>query len=329
MTLNVCIIGCGMMGREHAKCWAARADAKILSVFDPIPESRHHLAAEYHATAYDSYEKAIGHAGVQVVSVCTPTCFRRPITCFAAAQGRHVLTEKPLAANLADADAMLAAAQEHKILLSTAFQYRGFSQNQRLRELFAQGLLGAPVYARYVDIREVRPKTAMHRESMNRGPVLDLGVHYVDMMHFLTGAEPTRVFATGSIFGRGRKRLAGINDLAIDTAEVLVNYSGGHVLSVQVGWGMIENSKDFHEEMLLTPNGTVRLRDGQCQVALTGLTERIPLGAFSSQCRIDDMAEAVQGRRKLEVTGADGRRGVRVAMAAFDSIRTGAAVDLG
>ena len=326
--MDVCIIGCGVMGREHAKCWAARPDARVASVFDPLPEARARLAGEYHATAYDSYEKAISHEGVRVISVCTPTCFRRPIVCFAAEHGRHILTEKPLAANIADADAMLAAARQHKVLLSTSFQYRGFSQNQRLRELFRQGVLGAPLYARYVDVREVRPKLAMHRESMNRGPVLDVGVHYFDLLRFLTGAEPLRVFATGTIWGRGRQRLADISDFAIDTAEILVNYTGGHVLSMQVGWGMVEGFKDIHEETLLSPNGTVRIADGRCRVALTGMIDEMEISKVTSQCRIDDMAEAIQGRKELEVTGEDGRRAVLVAMAAFDSIRTGAAVQV-
>ncbi|HEO70223.1 MAG TPA: Gfo/Idh/MocA family oxidoreductase, partial [Candidatus Hydrogenedentes bacterium] len=231
MAVGVCVIGSGDMGGQHARAWQARDDCDVLAVFDPIEERRNALAAEVGATAYETYEDAITHDGVDVVSVCTPTCFHAEIAQCAALQGRHVLCEKPIALNLEDADAMIAAARDNGVLLSISLQCRSFPRNRRMKELISAGAFGSPLFLRYVDVRDVRPKIAMHRRAMNNGPVLDMLCHFVDTARFLTGTEPESVFATGHVFGRDHPRLAEVDDIAIDAAEVQVRFTGGHVLS--------------------------------------------------------------------------------------------------
>ena len=173
--LNVCTIGCGDMGRQHAHAWKAHEDAKVVAVCDIAADPREALASQLQACAYESYRDAIRHPGVDVVSICVPVCLHSEIACFAAGNHKHILCEKPIALTLEQADAMIDAARQHGVLLSVSFQYRAFTRNVKCRQLLREGAFGGPVFFRYTDIREVRPKLAMHRKSMNGGPVIDIG----------------------------------------------------------------------------------------------------------------------------------------------------------
>jgi len=328
MSLHACVIGCGDMGKQHARAWHARPDADLVAVCDPIEERRSALADELGVKAYADCEAAIAQDGVDVVSVCTPTCFHAEIACFALSRGRHVLSEKPLATSIADADAMIRTAREHGVLLSTSFQSRAFPHNARLKALMADGSFGAPLFVRYVDVRDVRRKMAMHRRSMNNGPVLDMACHYFDLMRHFTGAEPISVFATGHVFGQGKPRLAEVDDLAIDAADIQVRYEDGHVLSAFVNWGMPEGCENVASELIVSPTSLARREGDAFKIAIAGKEEVVGTKFMGPEPRIANLAEAIQGKAELEVTGENGRIALRVSLAAFESIETGRAVDL-
>src|SRR5690242_789420 len=102
--LNICVIGCGDLGTQHAKAWKSRPDCRVVSVADPIEERRNKLAELVIAKAYAKNEDAINHSGVDIVSVCIPNTFHSEVTCLAARAGKHVLSEKPIALTLEQAD---------------------------------------------------------------------------------------------------------------------------------------------------------------------------------------------------------------------------------
>lgn len=328
MDIGACVIGSGQMGRVHAEAWQSHPGARVLSVFDTVPTLCEELAATLGATAHASCEEAIRHPGVAAVSICTPTCDHRPVACLAARHGRHVLCEKPLAATVADADAMIDAAREAGVLLSTSFQVRDFPKNVALKRLFDTGVFGGPVFARIGQLAEVRPKTAMHRRSMNNGPVLDMAPHHVDLMRFLTGREPVQVFATGHVFARGKERVAGVADLAIDAAQIQVRYDGGHVLSMLLVWGMPERFPSCADEWFVGPAAAVRVGGNEAELIVGDRAEPFENARGGSTPRIHDLAEAIAGRGTLRVTGEDGRIATAVSVAALESIETGQAVDV-
>lgn len=331
MKLNVAIIGCGDMGRNHATQWKAAEDSHVMAVCDPIQERRERLAESTGAAAYEDFKDAVLHEGVNVVSVCTPVCFHSAISCFAMNHGRHVLCEKPITLTLKQADEMIRAAKRNNVLLSTSLQYRGFARNIRYRQLFREGAFGGPIFVRYMDVREVRPKLAMHRQSMNGGPILDMAGHYFDNMRFLTGGEPVSVSAQGHVFGRGKERLAGIDDFAIDAAEILVRMTGGHVLSVFVNWGMPEGFKGFGEEYIIGPALSARVEGGQVRLRYPDREETFDANAGNppgSSVRINDLAAAIREGRQPEVTGQDGRIALQVSLATLESIETNKVVEL-
>jgi UDP-N-acetylglucosamine 3-dehydrogenase len=316
------------MGRQHAKAWHARADADVVAVFDPIEERCEALAGELGARKFSGWDEAIECEGVDVVSVCTPTCFHSEIARFAASRERHVLTEKPLATSLAEGEAMIRSAQEHDVLLGVSLQYRDFARNRRLKEVVDSGSFGGPLFVRYVDVRDIRPKVAMHRRSMNNGPVLDMACHYFDFMRYLTGAEPVTVFATGHVFGQGKPALEGVDDVAIDAADIQVRFENGHVLSVFVNWGMPNGYENVPGELVTSPTSMARNDGDEFKIVVDGREESVEMKGAGPEGRIANLAEAIQGKEELEITGENGLAALRVSLAAFESIEAGRAVEV-
>lgn len=330
---GIAVIGCGDMGSRHVQQWADRPDARVLAVYDPLPERAARAAEATGATAYPTAEAAILADGVEIVSVCTPVTFHAEHAVFAARHGRHVLSEKPIALTREQAEAMVAAARDAAVQLAVSYQYRALARNRKLREMVAAGEFGGPLFVRYTDLREVRPKLAMHRRSLNGGPLVDMAGHYFDLMRFFTGEEPVSVYAAGHVYGRGTQRLASIpeDDLAIDAATVEVRYGGGHILSAFVNWGMVEGFPGRSEEYFVGPRLTARTTgDGLELTHAEGREEWRPdtKDVYGPAARIADLLDALNTGRAPEVAGEDGIAALRVSLAALESIATGRAVDL-
>lgn len=335
--LGVCIIGCGDMGSKHAAAWAARDDAEVRAVSSPTQARRDALAGKHGAKSYaDAYE-AIADDAVQAVSICTPAGLHAEFAVAALDRGKHVLCEKPLALSLEDADRMIEASERSGALLSTSFQYRGVPRVQAYRQRMRDGSFGGPLLWQYRDIREVRPKIAMHRRSGNGGVVIDMAGHFIDAMRCVTDAEPRRVLASGAPFGRPKPRLASIDDddFALDAAMLQITFDRGHCLQLLLDWGMPEGFPEQRAEYLAGPRLAARVHDESFEKRFE-LIEGDTVEAFDDDeprhaCRVNGLADAIAGRAELEVTGIDGRIGLSVSLAAMASIETGreALIDAG
>lgn len=334
MSLEVAILGCGDLGSKHATAWQACADARVVAVYNRSEERRAAVAEMTGATPYDSFEAAVLHEGVDIVSVCVPNCLHAEMTCFAAQHGRHVLCEKPVALTLEQADRMIETAECNGVILSVAFKRRGIARFVKYREMVAAGEFGGPIFMRFNDVREVRPKLAMHQPEVNGGPIIDMACHLFDVMRFITGCDPVDVFARGHVFGRGTQRLACLGDnLAIDAANIDVGYEGGHHLSMLLCWGMPEGYPEGPEELVVGPHVTARHIESKCRFELQYADRLEQLADSDDEAAIaapvSAMADAILGHRDGPLaTGLDGRTALCVSLAALESIRTGALVRL-
>jgi len=219
------------------------------------------------------------------------------------------------------------------VWLTVGHQYRNWARNVRIKELIDQGALGSPLIARFQAVQEVRPKVAMHRKSMNQGPVLDMVAHWFDLMRHFTGGEIVSVYATGHVFGRGKARLSMIedDDFAIDAAEIQARYEGGHILSIGIIWGMPEDFPGGGHEQIAGPDGLVRSACGEAKAIFgpdDNQQETLPTEDGEPNPRIADLIQAIQTGHKPLVTGVDGREAVRASLAALQSIETNQVVSL-
>ncbi len=150
-----------------------------------------------HAT----YEALLTDPAVEVVYIPLPNTFHARWAMAAAARGKHVLCEKPLATSLTDVQGMVEAAARHRVLLMEAFMWRFHPQHARVRELLAEGVIGEPRLVRVglsfsIDLNQ---SSIRLNPALGSGAIWDIGSYAISVARFLYAAEPTMVAAMARI----------------------------------------------------------------------------------------------------------------------------------
>ncbi len=197
--VKVGIIGAGGIARNHVLAYQRLPDVEIVAVADIVPGKAESFAAEHHIPRYfENYHDLLALDEVQGVSVCTYNQAHRQPTVDALRAGKHVLVEKPLAARLDDAIAMITAANETGKILHTAFWPRFQPELIAARRIVQDGALGEVYYAQLVGggWRRIPGGTFMKRETAGAGPIVDIGCYDLDrFMFMLDSPRPVSVSA--------------------------------------------------------------------------------------------------------------------------------------
>jgi predicted dehydrogenase/aryl-alcohol dehydrogenase-like predicted oxidoreductase len=174
------LVAVGSRTREHADAFGDQFDVPV----------RH-----------GSYEALLADGQVDAVYVATPHPSHAELAIRAAEAGKHVLCEKPLALNHAQAMAMVEAAAEHDVFLMEAFMYRCHPQTARLVELVGSGEIGElrAIRATFGFATRFDPASRLLDRALGGGGILDVGGYCASMARLLAGAEPVEVKAAGRI----------------------------------------------------------------------------------------------------------------------------------
>ena len=143
-------VGCGKVGQIHAQALAALAESELVGVCDVDADRASAFAARHGGRPYTDVAAMLERSGAQAIVIGTPHPLHAAPTIQAAEVGVHVLVEKPMAASLADCDAMLAAARRHSIKLGVISQRRWYEPVVRMRGAIDAGQLGRPVLGTFV-----------------------------------------------------------------------------------------------------------------------------------------------------------------------------------
>jgi UDP-N-acetylglucosamine 3-dehydrogenase len=188
--LRAGVVGLGMMGRNHVRVWDEVIDeADLVAVADPDPAALARATAGRRARGFEDAERMLAEEELDVVSVVAPTSLHLPATLAALRAGANVLVEKPIAATREEAQAMIEAAEAAGRMLTVGHIERFNPAIRELRRRLEAGELG-----RIFQISATRlgPFPARIRDV---GVVVDLAPHDLDVMRFLVGAEPVRIYA--------------------------------------------------------------------------------------------------------------------------------------
>ena len=187
--LQVGIIGCGgIANQKHLPALTGQADKCDLVAFCDIIEERAIKAKEEYGNedskVYVDYKELLKDPEIDVVHVCTPNVAHCPITCDAFAAGKHVMCEKPMAANTEDAQKMIDAWKASGKKFTIGYQNRFREDTQTLKRACEAGDLGEIYHARAHAVRRravppwgVVPTTALQ----GGGPLIDIGTHALDI----------------------------------------------------------------------------------------------------------------------------------------------------
>lgn len=305
--LPVGVIGVGALGRHHARHLASLPDAHLVGVYDLDPERARQVAGEHGVRAFGDLDELL--RAVEAVSVVVPTPQHAAVGLRALEHGVPVLMEKPLAASLQEADALIDAADRAGVQLQVGHIERF---NPAIRA--ATPHLRPP---RYVESQRLAP---WQPRGTDVAVVLDLMIHDLDIiLHLMGGAEASDVRASG----------AAILSAHLDIANARVEFPGGTVANVtasRVARDRIRKLRLFQDDGYLsldlaTGAGTfLRLRDGWRPGTggeLADAVEMIPLAAPEADAlglELASFVHAVQGDREAVVTGREGRAALALAL---------------
>jgi len=323
--LGLAILGCGWIAQRHAA--AARDLRRDLALSFASRDLRH--AERYRKSfggvaAFGSYEAALRAREVDAVVICTPHDRHAEDAVLAAAHGKQILVEKPIARRLEEADRMIQAAKASGVALMVAENFRFMPAFRRVRRYLAEGWVGA-VRQIQISARGIgRPRGwRLDPERMGGGLLIDGGIHYVDLL-LQWGGEVKRLYALSP--PKAFPALGGE-----DTVSFLAELTGGAV-------GFLSNS--------LAAPGMPRIQwstlsgsDGAIFVDHRGriLYVRSRRGRRVHLFRKDwrghaamlrEFVDAVRAGRPPEMDGAEGRRDLAVVLAAYRSLATGRPVEV-
>lgn len=143
--IRVGIIGCGKVGHCHARAYREIPGCELAACCNHRLERAEEFGRAYGIPAFDSVREMIEKAGVEAVSVCTPHPAHAAPAVEAARSGAHILIEKPLAATLADCDAILEAARASGVTGGVISQRRFYPQAARVKKAIEDGKIGRPI----------------------------------------------------------------------------------------------------------------------------------------------------------------------------------------
>jgi predicted dehydrogenase len=188
--LRAGVIGLGMMGRAHVRVWDELVPGvELVAVSDTDPGALQQATEGRAAHPYRDAAAMLASEDLDLVSVVVPTSLHLPTTLAALDAGTHVLVEKPIAATRGEAEQMIDAARRAGRMLSVGHIERF---NPAIRELRRR--LAADELGRIFEIRATRlgPFPARIRDV---GVVVDLAPHDLDVMRYLLGSDPVRLYA--------------------------------------------------------------------------------------------------------------------------------------
>jgi len=231
-TIGIGIIGAGFMGWLHARALAQLAGVRIVAASDPFLKELPELASQRQAVRlFADHRELLGLKEIEAVVIASPEPQHRAAVEDAARAGKHILLEKPIATTLEDAEAIIAAAEKHRVKLMLAHILRYDVRYAQIKAAVEQGVIGRPLvcYARRnATIQEARRlKGRVEVEEY-------ISVHDIDQVLWYFGDRPVKVSAEIAE-GPVMKEL-GVHDYI----WITIRFARGGLAVVETGWGLSE-----------------------------------------------------------------------------------------
>jgi len=230
--IGVAVIGCGFIGVYHARAVLACKNAELVGALSRTDASLEKFAQQIPVPfATTNIEELAAHPGVDAVVIGTPNRFHAPQAIRMLRAGKHVLLEKPMAMNAAEARKIHRTARDHGLRLQIGHNWRYDVEAIYLKEVIRKGTLGKIVKTKGYGIHLNWGPAGWFtkRAEAGGGALIDMGVHAIDTASFLLGdPAPVSVYAKiGTHYGS--------YDVD-DTGVVLVEWEGGAVSLIESGW---------------------------------------------------------------------------------------------
>jgi myo-inositol 2-dehydrogenase/D-chiro-inositol 1-dehydrogenase len=318
------VIGVGAMGRIHARHLASRVPgARLVAVADVDDLAATAVAEELGGQAYERDSDLLTDPAVEAVVIATPRAFHKQLVIDAAAAGKHLFCEKPLASTVEECTAAMAAAETAKVKLQIGFHRRFDASFSEVHDTITAGGVGA-LRTMHMTSRDPEPAAG----NASRSPadlILETSIHDLDMARYLSASEIVEVYAA-PVAAEEAGSLEGVL-LQVRMANGVVATIDNHLHSA---YGYDQRVEAFGTGGMVsigneTPHrATVSSR--------SGVVEPLPLRFFEERydaaytAELAAFARCIAEGSEPAVTGADGRAAVAAALAALRSLEKGTPV---
>ena len=314
--LRVGVVGVGSHGSRHARLYAEVDGARLVGVYDILPERSAAVVRECGTTAFPSLERLLDE--VDAVSVVVPTSAHLEVALVALARGRHLLVEKPMTATTAEAEQLVAAAAAAGVVLQVGHVERF---NRVLRA--AAPYLGTPVY---VESDRVAP---FHPRNLDVAVVQDLMIHDLDLVLWLIREPVVDVRASG----------IAVVSPHIDIATARIEFASGAVANLTASrlardrvrrLRIFQPAGYFSLDLAAGTGEFIRLRPGAVAALTAGTKdllaaiEQVKLKAKDAQplvLELQSFVDTVRTGGAPAVSGRDGLAAVALAARVLGAMR--------
>ena len=353
--IRILVVGCGHMGKSHAKAYHTLPGFEIVGVVSRGEKSRRDLldalGGDY--PQFSDYREALAATKPDAVSINTYPDTHADYASQAFAAGCHVFLEKPVAPTVAEAEAVVAAAERSGKKLVVGYILRVHPTWKKFIET-AQ-TLGKPLVMRMnLNQQSSGEQWKTHKSLMeSMSPIVDCGVHYVDVMCQMTRSRPVRVSAIGARLTE--ELVPGMYNYG----QLQVAFADGSVGWYEAGWGPMMSEVAFFVKDVIGPRGCVSIAgvkegdaatddiEAHTKAAVLRLhhADLKPDGTFVRKDDLIDCAgepdhdglclleqefflDAIRHDRDLADHMADAVNSLRIVLAADESFRSGRTIDL-
>jgi inositol 2-dehydrogenase len=319
--LGIGVVGIGEMGRRHAENLRRNVpEARLVAVADVSEERVRQTAAELELDSfYTSLEAMLENKEIQAVLIATPDKFHAQAVVQAAAAGKDVLCEKPLALNMADAHAALAAVSKAGTRLQVGFMRRYDPGYAAAMKRIEAGEIGVPVIFKSIGRDKDQPPIAAYESNVNGMIFYTNTIHDFDLARWLMGDEVARVqaYTTSTI----RPEVAKYGDVV--ASVVNLQYQRGAIGNVE-SYAQAVYGYDVRTE-IVGSKGSI-LVGSLDRAPVVFLTERggeqmladhfLSRFADAYLAEVRDFVQSILHDREPRVSGDDGLRALAIAVAA-------------
>lgn len=275
--------------------------------------------------AYDSYEALLSDQDIDAVYIPLPNHLHMEWTIKAAEAGKHVLCEKPIALNAAQAQKMVDACEKAGVFLAEAFMYRHHPRYRKILDIIKSGEIGdvRSIHANFTFNNAKDYDNIRFKKEWGGGSIYDVGAYPISVGRLLLGSEPHAV-TVHALFSPE-------HDDVDMMASGLIEYANGVGLTFDCGmWGAFRNSLEIlgSDGRIEVPSAFVGHADFTVYSHDSSRSETFPeLDAFSLQ--VDQFAHAINGKEDLLFPASDAVLNMKVIDACLRSARERVRVQLG
>ena len=296
---RMAVIGVGHLGRHHARILAAMPEVDLVAVVDTRPERAAEIASTHATAALTDALALVGR--VDAVTIATPTVSHVEVALPFVEAGVAVLVEKPLAANLAEADRLVEAAAARGTVLATGHTER-----------FNPAVAAAVTFVSSPRFIEIHRLGSFPERSLDVDVIFDLMIHDLDVLLAVVGSDVASVEAVG------------VNVLTprVDIANARLRFASGCIANVtasRISRDRVRKARFFQHDSYVSIDYAAQ----EVEVYRLGATNggrptiqggRVDIVSDEPLRReLADFAEAVRMRREPAVTGRDGRAALALA----------------